>query len=99
MNGWITMKYIGNTITAVRALRGALTGQGINRYLHLLGAPIALWLLALLIGFNAVIAVRAQAGMLVLPLDGVLGGSLLSFLFLGRVKTAPTAAGIRNPRE
>src|SRR2546421_72113 len=93
------MKYVGNTITAARAVRDALISRSMIRYLRQRGPSIARWALALLIGFNAAIVLQVYSDVVILPLDGIIGGLLLSFLFFGRVETTSPVAGIFNPRE
>ncbi len=93
------MKYFGSVIMATLASGETLMNRGIARYLRRYCISITLCVLIMVIGFNAAVAVRLLSGMLVLPFDGVLCGSLLFVAFLGRARIAPLSENSRNLRE
>jgi len=93
------MKYFVNAITATLTLRETLMNRGITHYLHKHGFSIVLCIFAMIIGFNVAVAIQLLSGALVLPLDSILCGSLLYFVFLSRTRIAPTVASVSSPRE
>ena len=96
LSGWTTMKYFVNAIPAALASREALMKRGMARYLHKYSV---LCVCALILGFNAAIALQLLSRALVLPFDGILCGSWLAFAFLSRSRIAPPVASTSNPRE
>jgi FlaA1/EpsC-like NDP-sugar epimerase len=93
------MKYFVNAIPAAPASRDELTKQDMARYKYRHGISIALCVCALIIGFNAAVVLQLLSRVLLLPLDVILCGSLLSFAFLSRSKIASTVTSISNPHE
>lgn len=93
------MKNFVNAIMATQALRETLMNQGISRYLHKHGFSIMHCVFAMIIGFNVAVALQIFSGMLILALDGILCGALLSFVYLSRTKITPPVASISNPRD
>ena len=96
LSGWTTMKYFVNAIPAALASREALMKRGMARYLHKYSV---LCVCALILGFNAAVALQLLSRALVLPFDGLLCGAWLAFAFLSRSKIAPPVASTSNPRE
>ena len=66
------MKYFVNAIPAALASREALMKRGMARYLHKYSV---LCVYALLLGFNAAVALQLLSRALVLPFDGILCGA------------------------
>src|SRR5205809_5083685 len=93
------MKYFLHAITAPLALREMLMNQGNTRYLHRHGFSITLCVFAVFIGFNVAVALQFLSAILILPMDGILCGSLLSFMFFSRTNVAPPSANVSDPRE
>jgi FlaA1/EpsC-like NDP-sugar epimerase len=92
------MKYFVHVITAPQALRELLMNRGNTRNLHRHGFSITLCVFAMFVGFNVAIALQFLSGMLILPLDVILCGSLLSFVVFSRTTIAPHVASVSNPR-
>lgn len=91
------MKYFVNADPATLASREALINRDLARYLHKYGISITVCVCALIIGFNAAVALQLLSSVLILPLDGILCVSLLSltFLFCGKFNRSITS--ISNP--
>jgi FlaA1/EpsC-like NDP-sugar epimerase len=94
-----TMKYFVNTVTTPLVSRELLMNRAVSRFLHRHGLLIILCMFAMLIGFNAAVAIQMFSDVLILPMDAILCSSLLSFVFVSRIKGVPPVACVSNPRE
>src|SRR6266567_2377694 len=88
-----------HTITTPLVLRELLMNRDITRFLHKHGFVIILSMFAMFIGFNVAVAIQIFSEMLILPMDGILCSSLLSFVILRRTTIAAPVANVSNPRE
>ncbi len=93
------MDYVYSPITAARVSVEALINRGITRYLRRHNMSITLCVLAMIIGFNTAVAIQLLSAVLVLPLDSILCGSLLSVTFLSRSKKTLCIANTSNSCE
>jgi FlaA1/EpsC-like NDP-sugar epimerase len=93
------MKYFVNANPATLAFREALINRDMARYQRKHGISIALCVCALIIGYNAAVALQLLSSVLILPLDSILCVSLLSLAFFSRSKIARPVTSINNPRE
>ena len=93
------MKYFIAAIAATLAFKETSINQRVARYLHQHEISMLRYLIAVLLGFDAVVALKLFAGMYVLPLSGIFCSSVLFFLFFRRVKITSSFASRRNPHE
>src|SRR2546423_1460729 len=77
------MKYFITVIAEKLAFKET---SDIARYLRQHGISMLLYLAAMLLGFDAAIALKLFAGMYILPLSAIFCASLFFFLFFSRIK-------------
>lgn len=86
-------------IAAFFSFRGRFNKQGFTRYIYRYGFSIVSCVFALILGFNAAVAMQLLTDICILPVDIVLCGSLLIFLLIGRRKITLPVAKTLNPRD
>lgn len=99
------MKYFIDAIAATLALKKTLsigwTRAGMSQVYNYrqYGISLLLYLVAMLLGFDAAAALKLFAGMYILPLSAIFCGSLFFFLFFTRIKIIASSASRRSPYE
>ena len=91
-----SMKYY---IAAFLSFRDRSSNQAIARFMYRHSFLMVLCGFALILGFNAAIAMQLLTGIYILPVDIALFGLLLFFLLIGRRKITFSVANTINPRD
>ena len=91
-----SMKYY---IAAFLSFRDRSSNQAIARFMYRHSFLMVLCGFALILGFNAAIAMQLLTGIYILPVDIALFGLLLFFLLIGRRKITLSVANTINPRD